>query len=171
MRQMTAVTTEVTIGTPVPTPMPMPDVYQALERGVIDAAGTPWEAVHGFRLFEVGQYYTMVPLAVAYFSLCANRAKFNSLPADVRQQIMSVSGLAGSKFWGRNFCDTAEKEVYARAKAANRPIDRYEFPPEELAKFQKSAQPMWEGWVKQMEAKGHKEAREILDALLQYLRS
>lgn len=155
----------------VPTPMPMPDVYQALERGVIDAAGTPWEAVVGFRLFEVGQYYSMVPLAVAYFSLCANRAKWNSLPADVREQIMSVSGLAGSKFWGKNFFDSAEKEVYTRAKAANRPIDRYEFPPEEMAKFRKSAEPQWEAWVKQMEGKGHKEARDILNSVLETLRN
>lgn len=155
----------------VPTPMPMPDVYQSLERGVIDAAGTPWEAVHGFRLFEVGQYYTILPLAVAYFSLCANKSKFDSLPADVREQIMSVSGLAGSKFWGRNFFDTAEKEVYTRAKAANRPIERYDFPADELAKFRKSAEPQWEAWVSQMEAKGHKEAREILNATVQFLQN
>lgn len=155
----------------VPTPMPMPDVYQSLERGVIDAAGTPWEAVHGFRLFEVGQYYTILPLSVAYFSLCANKAKFDSLPADVKEQIMSVSGLAGSKFWGRNFFDTAEKEVYARAKAANRPIDRYDFPPDEMAKYRKSAEPQWEAWVSQMEAKGHKEAREILNTTIQFLQN
>ena len=155
----------------VPTPMPMPDVYQSLERGVIDIAGGPWEAVHGFRLFEVGQYYTELPLGVAYFSLCANRAKFNSLPADVREQIMSVSGLAGAKFWGKNFFDTAEPEVLARAKAANRPINRAEFSGEELAKFRKSAEPLWEAWVTQMESKGHKDAREVLKTLLQLLQS
>lgn len=32
----------------VPTPVPMPDVYQALDKGVIDGMGAPWEAVQGF---------------------------------------------------------------------------------------------------------------------------
>ncbi len=153
----------------VPTPMPMPDVYQSLEKGVIDAAGTPWEAVHGFRLFEVGQYYTMAPLATAYFSLCTNKSKWDGLPADVREQIMSVSGLNGAKFWGKNFFDTPEQEVYAVAKKANRPIIRYDLPADELAKFRKSSEPVWEEWVVKMEAKGHKEAREILNTTLQLL--
>ena len=104
----------------VPTPMPMPDVYQALDKGVIDGAGAPWEAVHAFRLYEVGKYVTMAPLATVYFSICANRAKIESLPADVRAQIMSVGGLAGSKFWGKNFFDSAEAGVYDDLKKAKR---------------------------------------------------
>ena len=153
----------------VPTPMPMPDTYQAMEKGVIDAVGTPWEAVHAFRLFEVGQFYTMAPLATAYFSLCTNKAKWQSLPADVRQQIQSVSGLAGAKFWGKNFFDTPEQAVYDTAKKANRPIIRYDLPGEEMAKFRKSSEPIWEDWVKRMETRGHKEAREILNTALQML--
>src|SRR5262245_60310051 len=33
----------------VPTPIPMPDMYQALDKGVVDGMGVPWEAVQGFR--------------------------------------------------------------------------------------------------------------------------
>ena len=95
----------------VPTLIPMPDNYQALDKGVIDGMGAVWEAMQGFRLYEVAKYYTMVPLASAYFSLCTNKAKWESLPKDVRDAIMSVSGLQGSKFWGRNFFDTAEQAV------------------------------------------------------------
>ena len=77
----------------VPTPIPMPDMYQALDKGVVDGMGVPWEAVQGFRLYEVAKNYTMVPMFTAYFSICANKQKWASLPADVRTQIMSVSGL------------------------------------------------------------------------------
>ena len=31
----------------VPTLIPMPDVYQSLDKGVIDAAAAPWEAIAG----------------------------------------------------------------------------------------------------------------------------
>lgn len=53
----------------VPTLIPMPDNYQALEKGLIDGMGAPWEATHGFRLYEVANYYTMAPLSAVYFSM------------------------------------------------------------------------------------------------------
>jgi hypothetical protein len=43
----------------------------------------------------------------------------------VRGAIMSVSGLAGAKFWGRNFFDTAEQGAIERAKAGNYELNRY----------------------------------------------
>jgi TRAP-type C4-dicarboxylate transport system substrate-binding protein len=57
----------------VPTLIPMPDVYQSLDKGVVDGAAAPWEAVQAFRLYEVARNYTMAPFYVAYFSLCANK--------------------------------------------------------------------------------------------------
>ncbi len=154
----------------VPTPMPMPDVYQALDKGVIDGAGAPWEAVHAFRLYEVGKFVTIAPLASVYFSICANRAKIESLPADVRQQLMSVSGLAGSKFWGKSFFDTAEAGVYEDLKKAGRQIERYQLPADEAAKWAKQAEPVHEAWIKRMEDRGHKEAREIFTTMMAMLK-
>ena len=153
-----------------PTPMPMPDVYQALDKGVIDAAAAPWEAVHAFRLYEVGKFVTMSPLATVYFSICANRAKMASLPKEVQDQIMSVGGLAGSKFWGRNFFDSAEQGVEAALKEAKREVARYDLPAAERDRWNKAAQPIHEDWVKRMEAKGHKEAREILNTMMAMLK-
>ena len=150
----------------VPTPMPMPDVYQAIDKGVIDGAGAVWEAANSFRLYEVVKYYTVAPLATVYFSICANKKKWDSLPADVRDQIMSVSGLPGSKFWGKNFFDTVEPALQAKAKEANREYVKYTLAPEEEAKWVKLSEPIWEDWVKKMEAKGFKEAREILDTVI-----
>ena len=150
----------------VPTPMPMPDVYQAIDKGVIDGAGAVWEAIHSFRLYEVGKYYTKAPLATVYFSICANKRKFDSLPQEVRDQIMSVSGLPGSIFWGRNFFDTVEAAVEAKAKEAGKEFVKYALPPEEEAKWVKLSEPIWEEWVKKMEDKGFKEAREILNTAI-----
>ena len=85
---------------------------------------------------------------------------------------MSVSGLAGSKFWGKNFFDTAEQGVIERAKAGNYEINRYEVPPDEVARWSKVAgEPIWNEWVKKMEGKGHKDAREILNSALECSRT
>lgn len=154
----------------VPTPMPMPEVYQALDKGVIDGAGAPWEAVHAFRLYEVGKFVTIGPLATVYFSICANRAKIEGLPADVRQQLMSVSGLAGSKFWGKSFFDTAEAGVHEDLKKAGRTLDVLRLPADEAARWSKLAEPVHEAWIKRMEGRGHKEAREIFNTMMAMLK-
>jgi TRAP-type C4-dicarboxylate transport system substrate-binding protein len=155
----------------VPAPVPMPDMYQALDKGVVDGMGVPWEAIQGFRLYEVAKYYTMVSTVTPYFSLCANKQKWTSLPKDIKDAIMSVSGLPGAKFWGKNFFDTAEVDALAKIKAGNYPMERYEMPAAEVARWQKTAgEPIWEEWVKKMEAKGHKEAREILNTALELLK-
>jgi TRAP-type C4-dicarboxylate transport system substrate-binding protein len=151
--------------------MPMPDVYQALDKGVVDGMGAPWEAILSFRLYEVAKYYTMVPLSTVYFSLCANKQKWESLPKDVRDQIMSVSGLKGAKHWGKNFFDTPERAVVEKAKTSGNEMVRYTVPANEVERWRKvGAEPVWEAWVKKMEGKGHKEAREILNATLGLLK-
>jgi len=156
----------------VPTLIPMPDMYQSLDKGVVDAAAAPWEAVHGFRLYEVAKYFTMVPFYAAYFSVCANKQKWETLPKDVRDTIMSVSGLTGAKFWGKNFFDSAEQGVIERAKAGNYELNRYQLPPDEVARWNKVAgEPLWNEWVKKMEGKGHKEAREVLNTTLELLKN
>src|SRR5258707_11142632 len=103
----------------VPTLIPMPDVYQSLDRGVVDGAAAPWEAVEGFRLYEVAKNYTIAPFYVAYFSLCANKQKRQSLPPDLPSAIMSVSGLAGAKVSGTDFFGTPQSAMCERAKGGN----------------------------------------------------
>jgi TRAP-type C4-dicarboxylate transport system substrate-binding protein len=155
----------------VPTPMPMPDTYLAMDKGVIDGMGAPWEAIHGFRLYEVAKYYTMVPLSAVYFSMSMNKQKWESLPKDIQQAITSVSGLEAAKFWGRNFFDTAEQGVMERVKAGNHQMVKYVPPPAELERWQKTAgEPLWKDWVKRMEAKGRPDAQKVLDETLRLLK-
>jgi TRAP-type transport system periplasmic protein len=106
-----------------------------------------------------------------YFSLSANKQKWASLPKEVRDATMSVSGLEGAKFWGRNFFDTAEQDALAKIKAGKHEMVRFDLPPEEVARWQKIAgEPLWEEWVKKMEGKGHKDARDILNTTLDLLK-
>jgi TRAP-type transport system periplasmic protein len=155
----------------IPTLIPMPDTYLSLDRGVIDGMGAPWEAIHGFRLYEVAKYYTIVPLSAVYFTMSMNKAKWEGLPKDVQQAIMSVGGLKGAKFWGRNWFDTAEQGVIDAAKKGNYQVDKYIVPSDELAKWRKVAgEPIWTDWVKKMEGKGRTEAQQVLDAALQLLK-
>jgi len=155
----------------VPMLIPMPENYISLQKGVIDGMGAPWEAIHGFRLYEVVKYYTEVPFPAVYFSISMNRNKWNSLPRDIQDAIMSVSGLKGAGFWGRNFFDTAKDAVHQKAKEGGYPINYYALPQEERARWLDiGGKPIWEKWVKKMESQGHRDARAILNAALEMIR-
>lgn len=156
----------------VPTLIPMPDNYMALDKGTIDGMGAPWEAIHGFRLYEVVKNYTILPLSAVYFSMSMNKQKWDSLPKDVQNAMMSVSGLEGSKQFGKGFFDEAEAGVMERIKAGKHTMNRYVVPPAELERFRKVAgEPLWSEWVKTMQAKGRAEAPQVLETTLQLLRN
>ena len=155
----------------VPTLIPMPDMYQSLDKGVVDGGLLPWEAIHGFRLYEVAKNLTIVPFYASYFTVCANRQKIQSMPKDLRDILLSKSGLEGSKFWGKNFFDSAEAGVMERVKASNIELNIYKVPDAEVARWSKIAgEPIWNEWVTKMEGKGHKEAREVLNTAVQLLK-
>ena len=115
----------------------------------------------------------MVPFYASYFSVCANQQKIQSLPKDVRDQIMSVSGAAGLEVLGQELLrqrrgrrDGAGQGRQLSSSTAT--MCR----PTKLARWNKVAgEPLWEEWVKKMEGKGHKEARDILNAALEFAKN
>jgi TRAP-type transport system periplasmic protein len=155
----------------IPTLIPMPDTYLSMDKGVIDGMGAPWEAIHGFRLYEIVRYYTIAPLSAVYFSMSMNKQKWEGLPKDVQQAITSVSGLDAAKFWGKNWFDTAEQGVIEAAKKGNYQINRYVLPAAELDRWAKVAgEPLWKDWVKKMEGKGRTDAQQVLNTALELLK-
>jgi TRAP-type transport system periplasmic protein len=156
----------------IPLLIPMPDNYQALDKRVIDGMAVSWEAIHSFRLYEVVKYYAMVPLSSASpLSIPINKQKWDSLPKDIQEAITSVSGLEASKFFGRNFYDTAQQGVLERVKEEKHEMVRYDPPADEIERWRKvSGEPIWKEWVQRMEKKGHSDAQQILDTTLKLLK-
>ena len=151
----------------VPVLIPMPDNYQSLDKGVIDGMDTSWDATYSFRLYEVVKYYTFASLSSTHFSMAMNKLKWESLPKDIQEAITSVCGIEGSKFFGRNWYDTAESFVTDHIKKEGYQMIKYTLPPEEAERWRKvGAEPIWKEWVKKMESKGRPEAQQVLNALL-----
>lgn len=154
----------------VPMLIPMPDNYISLQKGVIDGMGAPWEAINVWRFYEVVQYYTEVPFPSVYFSIAMNKNTWNRLPKDVQDAIMSVGGLEGSKFWGRNFFDAMKAQTLEKLKAMGQGDNIFKLSPQERQRWvDVGGKPVWAKWVKGMKAKGHKDAQAILDATLSIL--
>jgi TRAP-type C4-dicarboxylate transport system substrate-binding protein len=151
----------------VPMLIPMPDNYISLQKGVIDGMGAPWEAINVWRFYEVVNYYTEVPFPAVYFSISMNKRQWEKLPQDVQAAIMSVGGLEGSKFWGRNFFDGMKAQTLEKLKAEGQGDNIFKLSPEERERWVEiGGKPVWSNWVKRMQAKGHKDAQAILDAAL-----
>lgn len=155
----------------VPVMMGMPDTYLNLDKGVVDGVMQTWESLYSFKHYEIAKYLTLIPFHVAYFSQAFNTQKWNSLSPDIQKQIMSVGGLEGSKFWGKNMFDTAAEAVRSLIKEKKYELIEYTPPAAEMEKLRKvGGEPLWEVWVKAQEDKGFKEAREILNTTLQLLK-
>jgi TRAP-type transport system periplasmic protein len=148
--------------------LPMPDVYVAMEKGTIDGLEAAYEPIPGFRLNEVVKYITEGPFAPSLFAVVMNKKKWNSLPKDIQDAIMSVSGLEGSKFFGKNFFDAAREPIKKMIAEGKYDIKIYTLPEAERERWvEVGCKPIWEEWIKSMAGKGHPKAREILNAALE----
>ena len=152
----------------VPVSVPMPDNYIALQKGVTDGMGAPWEAVLSFRLYEVVKYYTEgTPFPAVYFSIAFNKNKWDSLPKDIQDAITKYSGYEGSKWWGKTWFDLPREATIKKAKESGHEMNLYELTDAERDRWlEVGGKPIWNDWLKKMKDAGHPEAKEILDALL-----
>ena len=135
----------------IPVTMAAPESYNALERGVVDGTVFPWEAIFGFKLYEVIKYHTVVNLNVATFFITMNLKKYESLSPDLKKVIDDLSGVWGAEFTGAAW-DKGEEEGIAAAKQAG--ATTYTLPPAELQRWSQKVKPAEDEWIASMEAKG-----------------
>src|SRR3546814_8580332 len=81
-----------------PIGMPVPAVPESLARGVIDGAALPYEVALPLKVHELTTSHTEIGgergLYTAVFLFAMNKARYESLPADLRQVIDENSGIA-----------------------------------------------------------------------------
>jgi len=148
----------------------MPEIYDAASKGVIDGANLPWSAVATYKFYEVLKYYTEAPTMASPQMVIMNKDTWNSLPKDIQDQIMSVSGIWGAEFagdtgWGNEVKDlTLDQMQKAGFKMESVPLDAGE-----LDKWKAlGGKPIWDKWVAEMNGKGLA-GQKVLDATLKLL--
>src|SRR3712207_6226420 len=81
--------------------MPVPQVPESIAQRVIDGALVPWEVVPSVKLDELVKFHTEIPgprsLYTAVMVLGINKAKYNGLPADLKEVIDRNSGAAAAR--------------------------------------------------------------------------
>lgn len=150
--------------------MPVPAVTEALSKGVIDGCVIPWEVTTSLKVQELVHNHTEFggdhALYTTAFVLAMNKAKYESLPDDLKKVIDDNSGQEFSAFAGKT---QAEWDAPARKVAVDLGNDIIELSPEEVERWKKAAEPVYARWVKEMDAKGIDgqalidEARALID--------
>ncbi len=134
-----------------PVTMPAPEIYTSLERGVLDGTFFSITGQFTFKFSEVIKYITEANLFVGPFFLVMNKDKWNSLPPDLQAIIDNLTGMKMSVDGVGKFWDSQSQRGWDLAKQKG--VTFYKLPPEELARWRDSVNPIYNDWISKMEAK------------------
>jgi TRAP-type C4-dicarboxylate transport system substrate-binding protein len=146
--------------------MPIPQVPESLAQRVIDGTVIPWEVVPAIRVHELVRFHTEIPgsptLYTATFVLAMNRARYDGLPADLKQALDANSGMVAATMAGEAW-DAASEASQAIVRA--RPGNTISTLPEaEVARFRQATQSVTETWLRQATERGLPAERLLADA-------
>jgi tripartite ATP-independent transporter DctP family solute receptor len=100
----------------LPTPVAWPEVFTALQTGVVDAQENPIAQIYEAKLYEVQKYIMLTQHLSAYFHWLINEKTYQGLDATTRNIILNAVGRATD--WGTRQQEkkTAEQAVVIQKK-------------------------------------------------------
>jgi TRAP-type C4-dicarboxylate transport system substrate-binding protein len=138
-----------------PVGMPVPQITESLSKGVIDGAVIPWEVTPALKVPELVNNHTEFggdhALYTTTFVLAMNKAKYDSLPGDLKKVIDDNSGQEFAAFAGRT---QAGADAPSRKIAADRGNNIIQLDQAEVDRWKAAAQPVIDNWVAEMKGKG-----------------
>ncbi len=139
-----------------PVSMPVPQLADALSKGVIEGAVVPWEVVPSIKVHEIVRFHSetdpaMPALYTAVFLYAMNRKTYDSLPPDLQKVIDANSGLPLAAELGRLWDASAPA---ARKQATDRGNLINVIPATELAAWDRAARPLYADWIADMNRRG-----------------
>jgi len=146
-----------------PVGMPVSQVPEALSKGVIDGALVPYEVVPAIKANELTNFHSETDpsenaIYTTVFIFAMNKAKYDSLPAELKKVIDANSGMSLSAEAGRIW-----READAGGKATLGKGKVNVIPKAELDTWKGAAQRVTDDWVKEVTRKGAN-GQALLDA-------
>lgn len=146
-----------------PVAMSAPKAYEAIQKGVTDGALFPYEAVAGFKLFELTKFHLEIPggLYTTPFAVVMNKKKWDSLSADQQAVLTEWGGAKGAKMLGAGW-DRAD--VVGKKKGLDKGATVNVLSKAEQAKWAKKISFMEDVWIKKANDAGYN-GKALLDDL------
>jgi len=141
-------------GTPVA--VEMADIYDGLQRGVVDGLLSSMEVQKGWKTGEIIKYASLSYKAgtVFTFYVVMNKSKWNALPEDAKKVFKEVS----LQFQDKYGIASNDIDIEGREYLKKNGGQLVTFPDEEAQKWAKAADPIMERHIKDLEGKGYKKA-------------
>ena len=133
-----------------PVGMPAPQIYENLERGVIDGYMLPWEAVAGFRVGELTDYRTEFGFYSLAFVATMNRDTYESLTPEQQAAIDANSGMDWALIAGRGY-DAGDAAAEAELRDT---FENFVIPEAELAEWEAAAARTTESLLSELDEAG-----------------
>jgi TRAP-type C4-dicarboxylate transport system substrate-binding protein len=148
-----------------PVGMPVPAVPEAISKGVIDGAVIPYEVAPSIKMNELVKHTAETDrsynaLYTAVFLVAMNKAKYDSLPADLKKVLDANSGGPTSGHFGKTMlaADAPAKEKILASGVEINVIGKAE-----LEKWKAASDSLDDAWAKDMDAKGF-DGKKLLQA-------
>ncbi len=147
----------------VPVTMPPAQIYESLEKGVIDGATSGYDGVRAFRLENIVKYYNVAQISVTCFHIVMTQKRYESLPAEARKAIDKTTGDA----WDRALPAIWNKaDSLARESALAKGVTEITVTPETRAKWRAAFKPLIDRQLADLEKQGIANARAIYDEMV-----
>ncbi|MES9997710.1 TRAP transporter substrate-binding protein DctP [Desulfovibrio aminophilus] len=134
----------------VPVMVQSSESYTAFQNGVVDAVLYPDSSMVSYRLYEVGKYHTRIALTRMGVPYAMSPQFFKKLSPEMKKfmyaKLRQASQMAAVAY--------DLDDIAARKTLKENGVEMIELAPEEMARFKKAVEPMWENFVKENEAKG-----------------
>ena len=146
----------------VPVNMPPVQVYESLEKGVIDGAVFAWDPIASYRLSEVLDNHLEDVVSAVSFWFAINEKKYASLPPDVKAAIDAVSGdalIPRFDGWFKKWSQAGIDAVKARKSRISRLKDA------DLQRWKKGSEKVVEERLVELEGRGVKDARVVYKSM------
>lgn len=150
----------------VPVQMPVPAVPEAMSKGVVDGCAIPWEIVPPLKIDEIAKFHLESPhgqpaFSNSIFAMIMNKAKYDSLPPDLKKVIDANSGVEMSKWAGKVWDATIEP---GRKSALAHHTTITVLTQAEYERWKKATANVDDDWIKEANAKGADGAALLADA-------
>jgi TRAP-type transport system periplasmic protein len=149
-----------------PVGMPLPGIPDALSKGTIEACVIPWEVVPSVKVHELTKFHSEFDnsggaLYTTTFVMAMNKAKYDSLSADLKKVIDANSGAATSAALGKQ---QQANDAAGRKAAVDRGNTIYQFTAAQREEFVKLSAQIDDEWVADMDKRGFKGAQLLSTA-------
>ncbi len=148
-----------------PTAMPVPELPQALQKGVVDGALIPWEIIPPLKIQEQTKYqvegFNETRFGTTTFQVSMNKARWDGLPADIQKAFRDASG---REWWGKVGEIWRAADDFGIKLAVEAGNEHIVLTKEQTEAFREKLEPVVQRWIKEVSPQGIGGARLVEQA-------